>query len=175
MGLVTVRTVMRGIAATIVAGLAAAVPLAAPAAAADRWALNGTYTATSNGEWARTNDIFHPEQSVRAIWTITSQCSYPTECTGTVISNQGWEAPIYQTGGEWYVKHIVPKWMICADGSSADGLQQFRFKPMTLDGAWVDTTSNTLIGEDATLGPSGACGRSLAKFITLPFKLVKIA
>ena len=147
---------------------------AAPVQASDSWALNGTFTATSNGEWARTNDVFHDERSVRAIWTITSQCSYPTECTGTVTSDQGWTAPIYQTGGEWYVKHVVPGWMPCQDGSAADGFQVFRFKRMTADGDYTDPTSNTLIGADSTTGPSGACGRSLALYIDMPFKLVKI-
>jgi hypothetical protein len=147
---------------------------AAPSHASAEWALNGTFTATSNGEWARTNDVFHDERSVRAIWTITSQCSYPTECTGTVTSDQGWTAPIYQTGGEWYVKHVVPGWMPCQDGSAADGFQVFRFKRMTADGDYTDPTSNTLIGADSTTGPSGACGRSLALYIDMPFKLVKI-
>jgi len=161
----------------LAAGVAAAGALVAPPVAgagpAD-WALNGTFTATSNGEWARTNDVFHDERSVRAMWTITSQCSYPTECTGTVTSDQGWTAPIYQTGGEWYVKHLIDKWMPCQDGSFGPGLQVFRFKPMTADGSTVDPTSNTLVGEDATTGQSGACGRSLALFITMPFKLVKV-
>ena len=118
--------------------------------------------------------MFHDERSVRAMWTITSQCSYPTECTGTVTSDQGWTAPIYQTGGEWYVKHLIDKWMPCQDGSFGPGLQVFRFKPMTADGSTVDPTSNTLVGEDATTGQSGACGRSLALFITMPFKLIKV-
>ena len=87
-------------------------------------------------------------------------------------SNQGWTAPIYQTGGEWYVKRIVPKWIPCQDGSTADGLQTFRFKRMTPDGANTDPTSNVLVGEDATLGPSGACGRNLPLYITMPFKLI---
>lgn len=160
-----------------VVALAALICAAAPTPpvnAGEPWGLNGTYTATSNGEWARTNDVFHDEKSVRALWTITSQCSYPTECTGTVSSDQGWTAPVYQTGGEWYVKHIVPKWIPCADGSTADGYQVFRFKGMTPDGAVQDPTSNTLIGEDSTTGPSGACGRSYPLFITMPFKLVKL-
>ena len=127
----------------LAAGVAAAGALVAPPVAgagpAD-WALNGTFTATSNGEWARTNDVFHDERSVRAMWTITSQCSYPTECTGTVTSDQGWTAPIYQTGGEWYVKHLIDKWMPCQDGSFGPGLQVFRFKPMTADGSTVDPT-----------------------------------
>lgn len=141
--------------------------------ASDSWALNGLYTATSNGEWARTNDYFHDEKSIRALWTISSQCSYPTECTGTVMSDQGWTAPIYQKGGEWYVKHVVDNWMPCYDGTSASGLQVFRFKGMNADGTVQDPTSTTLIGEDSTTGPSGACGRSLSLFIAMPFKLVK--
>ena len=164
---------MRGVviaATALIAGFAVAVPAHADAS----WALNGTFTATSNGEWARSNDIFHEQNSVRAIWTISSVCSYPTECTGTVTSDQGWTAPIYQTGGEWYVKHVVPQWIPCQDGSAADGFQVFRFKRMTPDGDMTDPSSNTLIGEDATTGSSGACGRSLPILITLPFKLVKI-
>jgi hypothetical protein len=158
------------IAATaVIAGVAVAPPVHAA-----EWALNGTFTATSNGEWARSNDIFHDQKSVRAIWTVSSVCSYPTECSGTVTSDQGWTAPIYQTGGEWYVKHVVPQWIPCQDGSAADGFQVFRFKRMTLDGDMTDPSSNTLIGEDATTGPSGACGRSLPIYITLPFKLVKV-
>ena len=164
------RTVTPLIAMTVLAGGIATAPTAAAAA---KWALNGTYTATSNGEWARTNDVFHDERSVRAVWSISSQCSYPTECTGTVSSDQGWSAPIYQRSGEWYVKHVITGWMPCPDGSSGDGLQVFRFKAMTPDGDEIDPTSNTLIGEDATTGQSGACGRSLPLFITMPFKLVK--
>lgn len=165
---------MRGIATGLMSMVIAAGAVVAPAHAAGDGSLNGTYTATSNGEWAKSNDIFHDQVSVRAIWTVESQCSYPTECTGTVTSNQGWTAPIYQTGGEWYVKHVVPRWIPCPDGSTADGFQVFRFKAMTPDGSTTDPTSNTLVGEDATTGPSGACGRSLAIHITMPFKLVKI-
>jgi hypothetical protein len=167
---------MRSALSALLAGtfLTAATLAAPPAQAAGKWALNGTFTATSNGEWARTNDVFHDERSVRAIWTITSQCSYPTECTGTVTSDQGWTAPIYQTSGEWYVKHVVPRWMPCPDGTAADGYQVFRFKAMTPGGDYTDPTSNTLIGEDSTTGPGGACGRSLPLFIAMPFKLVKV-
>ena len=160
--------------ALAIAAVSGAVAPAPAAKASGLWALNGTFTATSNGEWARTNDVFHDERSVRAIWTIASECSYPTECTGTVNSDQGWTAPIYQNSGEWYVKHVVENWMPCPDGSSAPGYQVFRFKRMTPDGGSTDPTSNTLVGEDATTGPSGACGRSLSLFITMPFKLVAL-
>jgi hypothetical protein len=144
-----------------------------PALASDDWGLNGTYTATSNGEWAKTNDIFHDEKSLRSTWTISTACSYPTECTGTVKSDAGWTAPIYQKGGVWYVRRVVPNWEPCPDGTAADGLQLFRFIAATPDGGGMDPTSNTLVGEDQTTGPAGACGVSLPLFITMPFKLVK--
>jgi hypothetical protein len=91
-----------------------------------------------------------------------------------VSSDQGWTAPIYQTGGEWYVKHVVPHWMPCPDGSTADGFQVFRFKKMMPDGDYTDPTSDTLIGDDSTTGPGGACGRSLPLYINMPFKLVQV-
>ncbi len=40
------------------ATLAATVSVPAAAHASDEWGLNGTYAATSNGEWARTNEVF---------------------------------------------------------------------------------------------------------------------
>lgn len=148
-----------------------------PVAQADNpdWGLNGTYSATSNGEWARKNDAFYDQASLRSTWTINTQCSYPGECTGTVHSDWGWTAPIYQKSGMWYVKHTIDGWIPCPDGSSAPGLQVYRFKPMTPEGAYVDSSSNTLVGEDVTTGPSGACGVSKAVYINMPFKLAKIS
>ena len=148
----------------------------APPAAADNpeWGLNGTYIATSNGEWARKNEVFYDQASLRSTWTVSTQCSYPGECTGTVDSEWGWSAPIYQKSGVWYVKHTVENWIPCPDGSSAPGLQVFRFKAMNAEGAMADPTSTTLVGEDDTTGVSGACGVSRSVFINMPFKLVKV-
>ncbi|WP_425330547.1 hypothetical protein [Mycobacteroides abscessus] len=137
------------------------------------WALNGTYTATSNGEWAKTNDIYHDEASIRSTWTITSTCSYPGECTGTVTSDWGWTAPIYQKSAVWYVKRTVDNWQPCPDGATAAGLQVFRFYPATPDGSAADPASSTLMGDDQTTGVSGSCGSSKTLFISMPFKLVK--
>ncbi|WP_445165516.1 hypothetical protein ACTXG7_16510 [Mycolicibacterium sp. Dal123E01] len=145
----------------------------ATASANEKWALNGTFVATSNGEWATTNDVFHNERSIRSIWTITSTCSYPTECTGTVTSDAGWTAPIYQTGGDWRVKRVIEDWMPCQDGTSAPGSQVIRFHGSSPGGDQSDPTSNMLVGADMTTGQSGACGRSLALYISMPFKLIK--
>ena len=149
--------------------------MSVPAHASDGdWGLNGTYVATSNGEWAKTNEQFHDEASVRSTWTISSQCSYPTECTGTVTSDFGWTAPIYKTGGVWYVKRKVANWAPCPEGTAAPGLQVFRFVPTTPDGSLTDPSSTTLVGEDQTTGQAGACGINKSLFINMPFKLVKI-
>ncbi len=160
--------------AVALAGFITCAGVATPAHAADQWGLNGTYSATSNGEWARTNDVFHDEQSTRSTWTISTVCSYPTECTGTVKSDAGWSAPIYQTGGMWYVKRNVPNWEPCQDGTAANGFQVFWFQAMSPGGESTDPTATTLIGEDQVTGQSGGCGRSLALFINMPFKLVKL-
>ncbi|BBY56423.1 hypothetical protein H7J07_03040 [Mycobacterium koreense] len=154
------------------AGLAL-IPGAPAAADSAQWGLNGTYTATSNGEWARKNEVFTEQDSLRSTWTISTECSYPGECVGTVTTGWGWTEPIYQKSGVWYVKHVVDGWVPCPDGSSAAGLQVFRFKAMTPDGANSDPSSTTLVGEDVTTGASGACGVNKPVYITMPFKLVK--
>lgn len=159
-----------------VAALAAAITTVNPPAAKaseDSWGLDGTYTATSNGDLARTNEVFRPEASIRSTWTITTECSYPTECNGTVSSDWGWTAPLYKKSGVWYVKRTVENWVPCPDGTAAPGLQIYRFVPVVDSGTRVDPTSTTLAGEDRTAGPSGACGINKPVFISIPFKLVK--
>ncbi|AMO61453.1 hypothetical protein MPHL43072_24115 [Mycolicibacterium phlei DSM 43072] len=147
---------------------------ATPAQAADDWGLNGTYIATSNGDFANINHVLHPLPSLRSTWTISTTCSYPTECTGTVHSEFGWTETIYKKGGVWWVKHRIPDWVPCEDGTAAPGLQEFRFVPVNEDGSRVDESSTTLAGEDRTTGESGACGINRPVFITMPFKLVKV-
>ncbi|MGV0834143.1 Rv2253/PknI dimerization domain-containing protein [Mycolicibacterium thermoresistibile] len=156
--------------AAAVVGLVAAAPSGADNA---DWGLNGTYIATSNGEWARKNEVFFEQPSLRSTWTISTECSYPGECTGTVVSEWGWTAPIYQRSGVWYVKHTVADWIPCPDGSTAAGLQVFRFKAMTPNGGMADPASTTLVGEDITTGVSGACGVNKPVYINMPFKLVR--
>ena len=91
----------------------------APSARADGDPINGTYRATSVGEWAKTNDAFHNQATVTSTWTITSSCSNAQECTGQVRTDQGWSAPLYMHDGTmWYVKHDVPNWERCPDGTA---------------------------------------------------------
>jgi hypothetical protein len=156
----------------LAAAMLAGMGTATPAGAADQGSLNGNFIATSNGEWAKTNDIYHDEASVRSTWTIATVCSYPTECTGTMTSDQGWSSPIYQKSGVWYVKRTVENWQPCPDGTAGPGFQTFRFSRALPDGSGFDPTSSMLIGEDSTQGISGNCGRSPAPFINMPFKLL---
>lgn len=168
------RLSRKSVALAVLSGVAAWGGLSGPVAGASpQWGLNGTYVATSNGEWSKTNDVFHDEASIRSTWSISTTCSYPGECTGTVSSDFGWDAPIYQKSGVWYVKKMVDRWQPCPDGSAGPGLQVFRFYPATADGSGTDPASTTLMGEDSTTGVSGSCGSSKVLFITMPFKLVK--
>lgn len=134
-------------------------------ASSDNPALNGTYRAISDGQWAQTNDQYHNEATVTSIWTITSTCANPMECTGQVTSDQGWSAPLQLVGGNmWRVTHDVPNWEQCDNGlPAATGHQVFRF-----------SSDDKLAGDDHTVGPSGACGVNQWLVVDMPFKLVKI-
>jgi len=145
---------------------------AAPANAGDG-SLNGRFIATSNGEWAMTNDQYQDEASVRTTWTISSSCVNPTDCIGSVTSDLGWSADIYKKSGMWYVEHEVAGWHPCPDGTAADGLQKYRFyagDPMT--GEQVPGGSDTYLGYDVTTSVSGACGVNKQLVVTMPFKMV---
>lgn len=152
-------------AAFVVAAVAFATVV--PPAAATEWpTLDGTYTAVSDGRWAKTREVRRDEATVTSTWTITSTCSSHVECTGRVISDQGWSADAVFSFGLWTVEHDVVEWIPCADGTTAPGNQQFTFYP-------VDST--TLVGKDKTFGPSGACGVSYWMTIEMPFRLTKTA
>lgn len=136
-------------------------------------ALNGVYAVTSNGQWATTNDIYRDEAVVRSTWTITSSCRWLTlsECSGQVVSDQGWTAPLVSKGGEWRVERTIPNWEPCPDGSAAEGHQLFHFYPVDEEGQLAIRGSATLAGQDKTTGPSGACGINMPIVITMPLKL----
>ncbi|HZC09256.1 MAG TPA: hypothetical protein VE485_04400 [Mycobacterium sp.] len=148
-------------------------PVPAARADDDGTAINGTFTATSNGEWAQTNQVYHDEATVRSIWTIRTTCTTAMDCNGTVTSDQGWTAAIYTTNVQWYVKRDLPDWEHCPDGTAAPGHQVYRFAQVGADG-YLDRNSTTYAGEDVTTGPSGACGVNDWLQIESPFKLVKI-
>jgi hypothetical protein len=159
------------VAVTMIAGLGTPSPARA---SQDGLALNGTYTATSNGDWAKTNDSYYDEATVTSTWTITSSCSNPVDCTGQVISDQGWTAPIIHNSDAWIVDRDLPDWERCPDGTTAPGHQRYRFWPVDATG-YVAPGSPTLAGEERTTGPSGACGINKMLVIRMPFRLEKVA
>lgn len=126
---------------------------------------NGTFTATSDGQWAMTRDSYHDEQTVVATWNVTTTCTNYLDCTGQVRSDQGWVGNAVCDAGTWTVTHDIPGWEPCADGTSATGTQKFMF--VTID------NPNEFTGWDKTVGPSGACGKNQWQTVRMPFKLNK--
>ncbi len=166
-----------GLAAAAITAIAFVAGLdgSAPALASEgNWGLNGSYAATSLGDWAKTNERYQDEATIRSIWTISTTCVSPVQCTGTVTSDLGWSANVYTKTGLWYLKRTVDNWEPCRDGTSADATQMFRFYGVDSDGT-TKPDSTTYAGEDITTGPSGACGRNLPLVIRMPFKLEKLS
>lgn len=152
-----------------------ALGVAAPAAHADDMALNGRFLATSNGEWAATNDVYHDEATVRSTWTIAMTCRNVLECDGTVTSDAGWSAEIVTTNGEYVVKRDLPNWETCADGSgrTVTGHQRYRFFPVDQAG-FLLPGSRVFAGFDKTSGESGGCSLNEKLEIEMPFRLEKL-
>ncbi|CAJ1581280.1 hypothetical protein [[Mycobacterium] wendilense] len=160
-------------AAAVAALVATGVGAPAVADATPNWGINGTFETSSNGEWAKVNDRYEKQPSTRSTWTISTVCTTPVDCAGTVNSDQGWTAPIYTKSGVWYVKRAWPEWRWCADGQPIEGLQTYLLYPVGADGR-VDVKSNEYAGEDVTTGPSGSCGRNQWPHIRMPFFMRKI-
>ncbi len=133
--------------------------------------LNGQYLVTSNGEWAKNNQIFHDEKTVQQVWTVSSSCSSPMKCTGTVNSSEGWSAPIRYNADQWIVDHNIPDWQPCFDGSTSPGNQKFRFWPVDGTGQRGHTDGSLLGGFVENNGVSGACGKNLPLVITVPLRV----
>ncbi|MBW0017099.1 MAG: hypothetical protein JO236_06085 [Mycobacterium sp.] len=166
---------MRSMMVAVSASLVLASVSAAPSAWAYDPAVNGTYTATVVGDWARTNSVFHQESVVRSTWRISTACSTAQDCTGQVVSDQGWTAPVTMHDGlNWYVKRDIPNWETCPDGSSFVGHEVFYFYPADPDNGTNTPGSPVFAGREHTTGPSGACGTNAPLYIEQPFRLDKI-
>lgn len=160
-------------AVTVVGGLGTA--STAGATTKEEVAINGTYRATSIGDWAQTNDQYHGEPTVVSTWTISSSCITFQECHGTLTSDQGWTAPIYMIDGTmWYAKRDVPNWERCEDGTAYAGKQTYYFYPVNSNGGF-QLGSPTLAGKDKTIGPSGACGHNQWLVVAMPLRLDKLS
>jgi hypothetical protein len=148
------------------------VAVAPQAHATQDWALNGRYSAVSNGDWATTNDVYRDEGTVRSIWTIDMTCTNAGNCTGRVVSDAGWTADIVMTNWEYDVKRELPNWEPCGDGRTVTGHQRYRFFPVD-EGGFVKAGSDVFAGFDLTSGETGACSLNEKLEIQLPFRLEK--
>ena len=138
--------------------------------------LDGTYRVTSNGDWAKTNDVFMNEKTVVQTWTVTSSCTSPISCTGTVTSDQGWSAPMRTTGDYWTVDRVVANWEPCPDGTAATGAEKFLFWGFDPVNSYRDLRiRDLLVGRDRTLGPTGACGVNNPLVIELPMRMDRVS
>lgn len=169
------RSMSVAVSATLVAaGVAGGVGMA-PSARAYNPSINGTYTATVIGDWARSRQVYHQEAVVRSTWKISSSCSTPYECTGQVVSDQGWSAPLTMYDGlNWYVKRDIPNWETCPDGSTHTATDYIMFYPANPETGENTFGSPVLAGSERTVGPAGACGSNLPLDISQPFRLDKI-
>lgn len=137
--------------------------------AQDDVAINGTFTAFSDGGKARLNDSYHAEANVTQTWTITSTCRTYQDCIGRVTSDQGWSADLIYLSGRWKVSRVVENWEPCFDGTAYPGRQAWIF--------WLGypPDKNRYIGWDKTEGPSGACGFNKVLDIEMPLTLTRIS
>ena len=133
--------------------------------------LNGQYLVTSNGDWAKSNDVYHDEWSVRQVWNIQTSCSDMQTCTGQVTSSQGWTEPIRFWSDHWIVNRTIPDWQPCFDGTTSPGHQKYWFWPVDSIGQNVTTDGSILGGWDQTIGVSGGCGKNLPLEIKSPLRL----
>ena len=171
------RSISVAVCATVVAASAlGSVSMAPPAWASDP-AINGTFTATVVGDWARTREVNHQEAVTRSTWTISTSCTTAQDCAGQVSSDQGWTASVKMTDGlNFYAKRDIPNWEVCPDGTAFPGKDYFYFYPADPETGinTFDTGSPVLAGREQTVGPSGACGVNLPLSISQPIRLDRI-
>lgn len=164
-----------GLAATVIAAIATVG--AAPPTHASNFGteLNGTFLVQSDGQWARTNDVKFKQETVIETWTVSTTCTSPLDCSGTVTSDRGWTGTA-RLDDFWYVEHVIPNWIPCSDGTFASGFQNFIL--------WgVDPTTEEKVynniqhfaGRNVTKGPSGACGVNKPVVIELPVSIIKLS
>jgi hypothetical protein len=171
-GKMSVRRSILMVVATAVVGLAFTAACWPAYAYDDGLPMNGTYRVISNGDWAKTNEVYHDEKTSMSTWTVSTTCPNDQFCDGKVSSDAGWSADIQWRAGIWVVRHQIPNWEPCANGTAFPGEQLFRFWPVD-DSGRVQIGSNTFAGTDTTTGPSGACGINKGLEVSMPLRLDK--
>jgi hypothetical protein len=166
---------MRTLELTVAAAALGLVLATAPPAHADLgFELNGPYRVTSNGEWAKTNEVLMDEVTVSSVWTFSSSCQTAHVCTGQVSSDQGWTAPLEFRTSRWIVDRYHENWQTCPDGTTSPGRQRYQFQGSDLNGQYDKRNIDLLVGYDRTIGVSGACGRNQPTVILLPLSVQRL-
>jgi hypothetical protein len=161
--------------------------VSAPSALATDYgvALNGTYRAFSNGEWAQTSAgpngaggamVYIDQPSKMETFTVSSDCASPIQCDGEVRSDAGWTGALNFNGDTWHVERDIPNWLPCPDGTAAPGQQQFviwGFDPSTTEKR--SNVRDLMVGYERTQAPSGACGYNKPVITQLPVRMELIA
>jgi hypothetical protein len=164
---------MRGVRVAGAASAAVAVlgslGLATPASASNYGVeLNGTYRMISNGDWAKTNDVFIDEATQVQTWTFSSSCESPIRCSGT--------APMTNTGDYWLATRVVDNWEPCPDGTAAPGTQRFWFWGWDPIASQRSTKIRDLLaGRVRTQAESGNCGINKPLVIEVPIRLEQLS
>lgn len=168
---------MRALESAVIAtvfGLVLATMTAPAAQAGLGFELNGAYRVTSNGDMARTNEVFMTEQNVTSVWTFSSSCANAHQCTGQVSSDQGWTAPLEFRTSRWIVDRFHENWQTCPDGTTSPGQQRYQFQGSDANGQYEKRNIDLLVGYDRTIGVSGACGRNQPTVIVLPLTVQRL-
>jgi len=163
----------RSVGAAVV-GLVAAAITAPPAQAALGFELNGPYRVVSNGDMAKTNEVFMNERTVVSVWTFSSSCANAHECTGRVSSDEGWSSPLEFRTSRWIVDRFHENWQTCPDGTTSSGQQRYQFQGSDTNGQWDKLNVDRLVGYDRTIGVSGACGRNQPTVILMPLTVQRL-
>lgn len=148
--------------------------VSAPSANADLGIeLNGPYRVVSNGDWAKTNEVYMDEKPVVSVWTFSSSCTNAHTCHGTVSSDEGWTAPLEFRTTRWIVDRYHERWEPCPDGTFSPGRQRYQFQAVNANGQ-LDNHATTYSGYDRTIGVSGACGINTPLVIQIPMTVTKL-
>ena len=109
-------------------------------------------------------------------WTISSSCVSPLECTGTVVSDQGWSAPINLVKVYWILNRDIPNWAPCPDGTFATGHDKWTVWGINpaLNERDLKIT-DLLAGHQITETESGACGINKPLDIEIPVRMERLS
>lgn len=160
--------------AALAFGLVVGMAPAPPAQADVNFELNGAYQVISNGDWAKTNEVFMDEKTEISVWTFHSSCANAHQCSGQVTSDQGWTAPLEFRTSRWIVDRYHPDWQTCPDGTTAPGRQRYQFQGSDANGQYEKRNVDLLVGYVRTIGVSGACGRNQPTVIQIPLSVRRL-